>query len=285
MRTKTIALFVAILLTSSVWLCATPAAAGDKLQILICYPGGSVRARDAKPAMDNMVGVLESIGGWPQGTIETSFTSRLDECREMLAEKKPPFAIMSLGLFLEKRGKYHMKPLAQPTIDGRKTDVYRILVRKGSYANLEALKGKKLSGPWLTEEDFLKRIIFKNSIDPKKFFELKPSRRALRSLRKLARGKLDAVIVNQRQYESLSSLPFAGDLEAVFTSDELPQMGVVFNAKLAKKVDRDRLLKGLGELCGHAKGKKLCELFGIDAFAASRDKTYKKVIDLWQSGK
>jgi len=255
------------------------------IDILICYPGGSVRAKDAKPAMDSMIGVIESIGGWSKGTIATHFTAKMKECRKLLQDKKPEFAILSLGLYLENYKKYNLAPLTQPKINNSTTDTYRLLVRKGTFKSLEDLKGKTIGGQLLSEIDFLKRIVFKSKIDPETFFKLKPSRRALRSLRKLSKGKIDAVIVNQQQYGGLSSLPFADKLEVVFTSEKLPQMGVVVNQKKTSKEDRQRLLKALSSMCTHNKGKKLCELFGIDAFIPSEIKTFKQVITLWNAGK
>ncbi|HUU01091.1 MAG TPA: PhnD/SsuA/transferrin family substrate-binding protein [Myxococcota bacterium] len=265
----------------------TPAGAraAGTIDILVCYPGGSVRARDAEPALKNMVAVIESIGGWPAGTIKVSFTTKVAACRKLLDEKKPEFAIVSLGLFLENRVKHHLVPLARPKISGRDTDKYRILVRKGSYANIEALKGKTLGGQWLTEPEFLRRIVFKGKLDPARYFKLSPSRRALRALRELSRGKLDAVIVNELQYGGLSALPFGKGLAVAFASDEMPQMGVVADEKKADAADRARMRKALDAMCKNAEGKKLCTLFGIDAFVPSSGKTYQAVIDLYQGGK
>jgi ABC-type phosphate/phosphonate transport system substrate-binding protein len=261
------------------------ARASGSIGILVCYPGGSVRARDAEPALKNMIGVIESIGGWPAGTIKVSFTTKVKTCRKLLADKKPEFAILSLGLFLEYHVKNHLVPLARPRISGRDTDKYRILVRKGSYANLEALKGKTLGGQWLSEPEFLRRIVFRGNLDPTSYFKLSPSRRALRALRKLARGKLDAVIVNELQYNGLSALPFGKDLAVVFASEELPQMGVVADKKKAAAADMTRMKKALDSMCVNAEGKKLCSLFGIEAFVPSNDKTYQAVIKLYQGGK
>jgi len=262
-------------------LCLAAPVGGKGLDILICYPGGSVRAQDAKPALDSMISVLESIGGWPQGTIHTQFTARTKQCQQLL-NKKPHFAILSLGLFLQNREALQLVPLVQPRIEGSTTDTFRVLTRKDAAKNLAELKGKSLGGPWLSEPEFLARMVFDGQIDPASHFQLKPSRRALRALRKLAQGKLDAVLVNQMQYDGLALLPFAAKLSVAFTSQALPQIGVVANQQRTSAEDRRRLLQAISTMCTHEQGKKLCELFSIETFVPVDEKVYEAVIQRWK---
>ncbi len=172
--------------------------------------------------------------------------------------------------------------MAQPNIDGKTTDTYRVLVLKNKYDSLKDLKGKTLGGTHLSEPKFLKRIIFKSQIDPESHFKLKPSGRALRALRQLAKGKLDAVIVNQQQYKSLGSLQFADQLEAVFTSDPIPLMGLVTNSKKTSKDERGRLTQALSAMCSHTKGKELCAVFGVEAFVPANPSAFKQATILWK---
>ena len=251
--------------------------------VLVCYPGGPVRARDAQPAMESMLRVIEETGHWPQGSLTAEFTSKVDACRALMKQKQPHFAILSTGLYLEHRDAHHLVPVAQPNIRGKTTDTYRILVRKGTFGSLEDLEGKTLGGTLLTEPRFLKKIVFENRIDPAAHFELAPSRRALRALRKLDRGKLDAVMVNDQQYRSLDSLPFSDKLEVVFTSDPLPLVGLVADERKTSRKDRARLTQSLTAMCTHAKGKELCKLFGVEAFVPADTDTYKNISKLWRA--
>ncbi len=261
-----------------------PAGAGSGFEVLVCYPGGgTVKARQAKPAMDKMLGVLQSLGGWPKGTFRHEFTSKVDECRKLLAEKKPAFVISSLGLFLEHRTTHHLTPLARPRIAGSSDEIFRVLVKKGGYETLADLKGKSLGGSLLAEPAFLRRVVFKGGIDPAAHFQLKPTGRALRALRKLARGKLDAVLVNEQQFRALAGLPFAQDLEPVFTSDPLPQVGLAADEKKTTPADRKRLTGALSKMCDHEQGKEICEMFGLEAFVPADPGAYEAVIQLWNS--
>jgi ABC-type phosphate/phosphonate transport system substrate-binding protein len=282
MKTNGLTAVILVGLAGLLVLPATAVRAETPLEVVVCYPGGPIRARDAKPAMDSMLRVIEDTGHWPQGTISAHFTSKMDECHQFIEEKDPHFLFGSLGLYLQNRKKLHLIPVALPNIDGRKTDAYRVLALKGKYKNLGDLKGKTLGGTHLKESEFLKRIVFANKIDPAKHFKIKPSRRALRALRKLTKGKLDAVIVNQQQYKSLGSLKFADQLEAVFTSEAIPLIGIVANTSKTSADERARLTQALTSMCTHSKGKELCELFGVEAFAPVDKSAYEKVIRQWE---
>ena len=264
---------------------ATPEArAGDKFRVLVCYPGGgTVKARQAKPAMDKMLAVLAALGGWPEDSFQHDFTTKVDECRKLMAEKKPAFAILSLGLFLELRLAHQLTPLAKPKMAGQDSEIYRVLVKKGTAVDLAGLKGKTLGGSLLDEPTFLQKVVFEGKLDPKAHFELKPSKRALRALRKLHKGKLDAVLVNQQQFRALSGLDFAADFSAAFTSQPLPLIGLTADGKQTTAEDRKRLTEALSKMCSQTQGKETCDMFGIEAFSPADPKTYQAVIGLWNA--
>lgn len=252
--------------------------------VLICYPEGSARAQDAQATTDSMLRVVEEAGGWPPGAMTSIFTTQLQACGTHLDREQPHFAIATLGTFLAYREQRNLIPLVQPRINGSTSDQYRIVVRKGTFTSLDQLKGKTLGGSLLEEPLFLKRVIFQGKVDPESFFTLRGSRRVLRSLRALARGEVDAVMVNSQQYRALASLPFAPELEVAFTSEEVPLVGLVANGQKTSTDERNRFVQALAKLCEHRDGKQLCELFGIETFVPAEEQAYKKVIDLWNDG-
>jgi ABC-type phosphate/phosphonate transport system substrate-binding protein len=254
------------------------------MTVLICYAGGPVQSQDAEAATASMLRVVEEAGGWGVGVMTGVFISEVRECGMRLDEQKPPFAITTLGTFLAYREKLGLIPLAQPVIDGSSMDRYRIMVRKGTYTSLEALKGKTVGGALVDETEFLKRVVLRGAVDPESFFTLKRSQRVLHCLRSVAKGELDAVIINSQQYRALGSLPFAGELEAVFTSEDIPLVGIVANGKLTTADERSRFTRALSQVCSQQEGKKLCELFGVENFVPADLKVFQKVIELWQAG-
>ena len=251
-------------------------------EIVVCYPGGPVGDSEANSAMAAMLRVVERVGEWPANSFTSVFSARSDECRNLLTTHKPSFAITSLGLFLEQRDAHHLTPIVQPRLQGATAERYRLLVRKGQYAKLDDLKGKAISGTVLDEPEFLKKIVFAGKIDPATYFALKPTRQAIRALRSLDKGELDGVLLNGQQYAALGSLPLQSPLEVVYTSAETPLMGMVANTQTTKVEDRERFAKALQKMCADTDGKKLCVLFGVDAFVPADTAAIEPMIKLWQ---
>ena len=249
--------------------------------IVVCYPGGAVNIKDANGAMNTMLRLVERIGQWQENSFNSLFSTKTDECRKLIAEKEPRFAITSLGLYLELRDQHHFVPIAQPTVKGLNNERYRVMVQKDKYKNLDELKGKNLGGTVLEEPTFIGKIVFAGKYDPSTFFVLKTSNQAIRTLRALDKGELDAVILNEQQFGGLSSLQLTSPLEAVFTSEEIPLMGLVANNTTTTEEERTRFGKALVEMCSDAEGKKLCESFGVDSFSSADASNFDPIIKLW----
>ena len=259
-------------------------AANTPEPIVVCYPGGAVSIKDANGAMNSMLRVVERVGHWPENSFESQFTTKTDECRKLISEKKPRFAFTSLGLYLELRGQHHLLPIVQPKIKGLSSERYRIMVQKGKYTSLDDLKGKTLGGTPLEEPSFVGKIVFAGKYDPSTFFVLKPSNQAIRALRSLDKGELDAVILNEQQFGGLTSLQLSNPLEAIFTSEEIPLIGMVADNANTTEEERTRFTNALKAMCTDNEGKKLCELFGIESFSAADVSIFEPMIKLWANG-
>ena len=253
--------------------------------IVVCYPGGSVNAKDANGAMSSMLRVVERVGEWPENSFNSLFTTKLDECKKQIAEKNPKFAITSLGLYLELRTSNNLVPVVQPRIKGNTSERYRVMTQKDKYKNLDELKGKTLGGTVLEEPVFVDKIVFAGKYDPTSFFVLKSSNQAIRALRSLDKGELDAVILNEQQFGGLASLQMKTPLEAIFTSEEIPLMGMVANSATTTAEERARFGKALEGMCTDNEGKKLCDLFGVESFATVDAEVFEPMVKLWAEGK
>ena len=260
-------------------------AAPDPEMIVVCYPGGAVNAKDANGAMSSMLRVVERVGQWQENSFNSLFTAKADECRKQMTAKNPKFAITSLGLYLELRSQHNLVPVVQPKIKGSSSERYRVMVQKDKYKSLADLKGKTLGGTVLEEPAFIGKIVFAGKYDPAGFFVLKTSNQAIRALRSLDKGELDAVILNEQQFAGLASLQMKTPLEAVFTSEEIPLMGVVANSATTTAEERARFGKALEGMCTDTEGKKLCELFGVEAFTSVDAAVFEPVVKLWAEGK
>ena len=256
-------------------------AAPDLEMIVVCYPGGSVNIKDANGAMNAMLGIVERLGQWPEHSFNSQFTTKTDECRKLLDENNPKFAITSLGLYLDLRTKHNLVPIVQPNIKGRTTERYWVLTQKDKYKSLDELKNKTLGGTVLEESAFIGKIVFAGKYDPAKFFVLKTSNQAIHALRSLAKGELDAVILNELQFNGLASLHLEPSLKTVFTSEEIPLMGVVADSATTTEEQRNRFAKALEGMCADEEGKKLCALFGIESFVTVNAALFEPMVKLW----
>lgn len=251
--------------------------------VVVCYSGGSVSQADANAAMGAMLRVVERVGQWPSGHFVSAFTVSTPECRGLLSARKPGFAIMPLGVYLDRRRSDHWIPLVQPRIDGRLAERYRLVVRKGTFASLAAVKGHTVGGTVLDDLEFLSRIVFAGQVDASSFL-LRPSNQGIRALRSLDRGELDAVLLNEQQYNGLGALGLASPLDVVFTSQEIPLLGLAADGVKSTAEERSRFAKSLETMCNDAEGKKLCDLFGISAFVPVNAKAYDAAVQLWEKG-
>jgi hypothetical protein len=252
--------------------------------VVVCYPGGPVSEEDANKAMSAMLSVVERVGGWPANTFSSAFSSDLQGCKTLLDEKKPAFAITSLGIFLGQRDNLHLEPIVQPKMRGETSEQFHLVVVKGAFSNLEGLKGKNVGGSVFDEAEFIRKIVFAGKIDPEKQFVLKPTKQAIRALRALDKGELDAVLLNGQQFAALGSLPLTHPVESVFTSEPIPLMGLVANQEQSSPEDRQRFAKALAGMCADPDGKKLCELFSIDSFVPASMSAIGPAITLWGKG-
>ena len=262
----------------------TATAAPKPEMIVVCYPGGPVNAKDANSAMSSMLRVVERVGQWQENSFNSQFTTKTDECRKLIAEKKPKFAITSLGLYLELRSQHNLLPVVQPKIKGHTSERYRVMVQNGKFKSLDDLKGKTLGGTVLAEQDFIGKIVFAGKYDPASFFVIKTSNQAIRALRSLDKGELDAVILNEQQFSGLPSLHLQTPLDVLFTSEEIPLMGVVANSAITNAEERARFGEALEAMCSDSEGKKLCDLFGVQSFAVVEPTVFEPMIKLWARG-
>lgn len=253
--------------------------------VVVCYPGGPVSEDDANKAMSSMLAVVEKVGDWPAHSFSSAFSSNVEGCKSLLKEKKPAFAITSLGIFLDQRQSLHLEPVAQPKMRGLSSEQFHLVAVKGRFNSIDELKGKQVGGTVFEEAEFIRRVVFAGKLDPEKDFLLKPSKQAIRALRALDKGELDAILLNGQQFAALSSLPLTHELDSVFTSAPIPLMGLVANKEASTTEERNRFAKALSDMCNDTEGKRLCELFAIEAFVPASQNAIQPVISLWDKGR
>lgn len=251
------------------------AAAAEQASVLVCYTAGPIDTTQAQGAMGSIMKVVERLGGLPADSFTTKFVANMADCYKALADK-PHYLFPSSELYLSKQAEFGFDPLVKPFIADLPNDTYYIMVKKGSFKNIDDLKGKSLGGAVLGEPLFLQRVVFENKFDPQSYFTLVDTPRPKKALKEIAqgKGKVDAVMVNAQQYNAMKQLPFFSELEIAYTSPKIAQLGLVAS-KYANKDTAAKVKTALEKLCSDEEGKGLCNVFGVQQFVSTSRSDYQ----------
>lgn len=251
------------------------------LTLLICYVGGPGTTAQAKPVVDKFLRQIERAAGWAQGAAEGAYHAQRAACDKAMAAQQANAVVVDLPAYLAQHKAWKLKPLAHM---GQADDKqYFVLVRKGSYKDLAALKGKTLSTTLADEPQFLSRVVFGGKLDAAKHFQLKQTRQPLKGIRAVSRGRAEATIVDEEAYAHLAELSgLPQPLEAIHRSAKLPGLTLAaVSGRASAKLIRE-LVAALPKLCAGA-GEKLCRTFGVSAFTKARPAVYGKLVAAYGS--
>lgn len=222
---------------------AAPALADSKL--LVCYPGKPGSPEQAQPTMDALAEQLTKRWGIAD-VIKATYRTDLAEAKKYLDEQKPEFGILSLSCWLAwKREGVSMKLLATGTQANKATQRYHLIVGADSPAkSLADLKGKKIPSSHVADERFVREVIFDGVAEAKDLQLCLETEHLTRAWKGCARGKVDAVLIDDDQLAFLKD-PLNADLwkqlRVFWSSQELPLAAVVAFGEI--KEDRCQALR------------------------------------------
>jgi hypothetical protein len=196
------------------------------ISLVICHPGGPGTTEQAEPIMDAFSRSIEEVGGLPKGTLRCVYHPEAKPGLEYIRSEHPSLGIVSLPFYLKHREDLDLRLLLQVVRRDRATQTFHVLAKKGRFADLEALRGKRLLSKHLYDPDFVRRVVLGGR--EKEFLHLVETSRLVKETRKVARGEEDAVLVDAEAWETLKKMKGLGDqLEEIFHSRDLPTEPVV----------------------------------------------------------
>ena len=250
----------------------------EKLNMAIVFPGGPSLEKVEKyiGQFIDIIAARVGIGGeFVTGRYFTEQKTALD----YLDKNRDAFIISSLGFYLSQRKALGLIPLARIELTAGPSERYYLVVEKGAFGTLDELKGKTISGSTLYENPrFLNRIVFNNLVDIRSEFSLKPTARPLSAIRKLLKGKLDSVLLDEVQYNSLKSLPFFNEIAVVYVSPALPDVGLMMVDTPATRKLKKRLLEALLAMGESEEGAAAFKSFGLTGFKLIEPGSLNEVI-------
>jgi hypothetical protein len=241
--------------------------AAGKTQFVIVFPGGPDAKGQGEKLLGDFIREVTKAANLPAEDFTGVYFNELDPAVKALAANNDSFILGSLGFYLTHRAAHKLVPLAEIKHAGGAHERFYVLTKKGKFTAMSQLKGKTLSGNVLYEDPrFISAIVFDGQFDAKADFKLQPTPQPLRAIRKLATDEIDAVLINQMQYESLTTHPAFADVEVLYKSAELPALSLMaVDTKATGKV-KDKLVETLSKICDAGEGATMCRGFGLVGF-------------------
>ncbi len=272
-----IAALVSISICSVVW----AGKVDNSRKFMVCHAGNIATEAEAKPYIDSFGKYLAGKLGWDADSYQVKFLNKRKAGIKALETWKPAFAALTLSIYLEAEKTHNLKPLVLAEVNGQTSTKYRVLVKKGTCKSIEELKGKTLTGTELEDARFLSKVVFDGKLDASTHFKLKATNRPLRAIRKVARGKADAALVDALQYDSLKELPLFQKVEVIYESSEIPNLGMVYLEGNAKPEEVKKFADALTKMCADPEGKNICQTAKLDSFKPIPSGTIDKVRSLY----
>ena len=224
--------------------------------LAICYPAGPGSTAQARPVLDKFLRHMERTGGMTAGSMSGEYHNTLPGCLAYIKQAKPLFGVFDLATFLAQQKQLKLTPLAcMGSATGQR---YHLLVRKGSYKDIASLKGKTLYVT-LSDTTFVSKVVLGGKVDAARHFKIKQSRRPLKGIRKVARGKADATLVDDMAWRHLKELKLPAELVRIHSSPGMPGLTfAVLGTAKANPAAVKKLTRALPRLCS-GDGRKMCK--------------------------
>jgi len=200
---------------------APPLAGDDRFSWLVIQPGYPGTTAGAGSFMRSFSRYIEKETGLR--CLESTYYNLPSKALVAISERRPSFVFVSLGFYLKNRCRFGMTALLESTPPDR----FLVVGRAGGATEISQLGGGNIvAGGPLYEPDFLQRVVFPAET-PFSRWKLQPTLRTSRAIRRLTRGRYQAVVLTGREYDAVSRLSAGKKLEKMFESDYYPATLVV----------------------------------------------------------
>jgi hypothetical protein len=197
-----------------------PAAAA--VTLVFCAPGYPGETGDAQPYVDQFAHAVATAAGWPRESITAVYDPSESGGLARLASPEAGLAFVPYPFFVAHAEKLHLAPLVEADVTGvGPRQRWQLIARRGRVQGPASLAGFTLVSTAGYAQDFITRAALPSWPLPPDV-QIEASGQVLSALRRAAAGEPVVVLLDHAETAALASLPFAGDLEAVAQSPELP---------------------------------------------------------------
>ena len=190
--------------------------------LVFCAPGYPGAAGDAQPLVDQFASAAVAASGWPAGSLAAVYDPTEDGSLEKLKAADAALAFVPYPFFVEHAAQLHLTPLVQADmLDTGPRERWTLVAKAGRITGPASMAGFTLLSIAGYAPDFVRNRALKGWALPPDV-KIQATGQVLSALRRVAAGESVAVLLDQTQAAALPSLPFAGALQTVTQSPELP---------------------------------------------------------------
>lgn len=252
----------------------TAATPPTPLTLVVCAPGYPGSTVEAQPSMDALADAVSAAVGWPAGTVKAEYQETEEGGLAKYRGSAPTLALVPLPFYLAHGGDLKLTARLQAVPkDGKDTDVWTLVAKKGRVPHAGALAGWKVVSLAGYAPDFIRNVALAKWGKLPADVTFVASGQALSALRKAASGDNVAVLLDGAQTASLPSLPFAPELDAVAVSTPLPAIVLCTVGPSLGPVDAKRLANGLLKLHENPAGSAALDGVRLVRFVPADDKS------------
>ncbi|HET7756742.1 MAG TPA: hypothetical protein VFK87_05760 [Steroidobacteraceae bacterium] len=199
----------------------TPLAAAA-VTLVFCAPGYPGESGDAQPYVDQFAQAVVAAAGWPAGSLSALYEPTEAGGLAKLARPDAALVFVPYPFFVEHAVRLHLAALvAADVADTGPRQRWTLVARRGRISGPASLSGLAIVSTAGYAPEFLRRSALAAWALPPDV-RIEPTGQVLSALRRVAAGEPVVVLLDQTQAAALASLPFAGELQAVLQSPEVP---------------------------------------------------------------
>src|SRR6266850_33544 len=199
--------------------------------LVVCAPGSPGNTAEAQPTMDALARSLEGAAHLPDGEVSAAYEETEAGCSRRLANKNAVMTLATLPFYLAHEKELGLVPhLSAVPQGGEATERWTLVTGKDHPSSLEGYTVFSSAG-------FSKRFVRAAASKLPARVDVQPAPAILSALRRAASGEKVALLLDRAQFAAMGTLPFAGSLVVVETSQPMP---VALVATVGKRIDERR---------------------------------------------
>lgn len=196
--------------------------AAAAVTLVFCAPGYPGESGDAQPYVDQFAQALAADAGWPRGSLAAVYDPTESGGLARLEKPDAGLAFVPYPFFVAHAARLHLAPLAEADVtDSGPRERWTLIAKRGAVRGPASLSGFTLLSTAGYAPTFIRSSALGQWALPPDV-RIEATGQVLSALRRAAAGEAVAVLLDRTGSAALSSLPFAGDLEAVVQSPQLP---------------------------------------------------------------